>query len=101
MSLEDLTDKIREKVAHSGAALNARVKFDLGDDGCIFVDATQTPATVSNDDEDADTTLVCSMDVFEKLMTGQQDPNIAFLMGKLKIQGSMGLALKLNSFLED
>jgi len=34
-------------------------------------------------------------------MDGRQDPNVAFMMGKLKVQGSMGLALKLNGFLED
>ena len=32
---------------------------------------------------------------------GTQDPNIAFMMGKLKVKGSMGLAMKLNGILED
>jgi putative sterol carrier protein len=41
------------------------------------------------------------METFEKILKGDQDPNIAFMMGKLKVSGSMGLALKLNSMLEE
>ena len=100
MPLEDVTEKITRKMMN-GAPINARVKFDLGDDGRIFVDATQSPPRISHDDEEADTTLICSIDTFEKLMDGTQDPNVAFLMGKLKVQGSMGIAMKLNAMLED
>ena len=101
MSLESATAKIKEKMMMA-AGLNAKVKFDFGDDGAIFVDATQSPPVISeNTDEDADTTLVCSLDTFEGIANGTQDPNIAFMMGKLKIKGSMGTAMKLNSILED
>lgn len=100
MTLESVTEKITKKMSRA-SSLNARVKFDFGDDGIIFVDATQTPPMVSNIDEDADTTLICSIATFDAIMDGRQDPNVAFVMGKLKVQGSMGLALKLNGFLED
>ena len=99
-SLEAVTEKITAKLSR-GASVNARVKFDFGDQGLIFVDATQTPPLVSHDDAEADTTLVCSIETFAGFMDGTQDPNIAFLMGKLKIQGSMGIAMKLNGMLED
>jgi len=36
-----------------------------------------------------------------KLLDGQLNPTIAYTLGKLKVQGSMGLALKLSSLLED
>lgn len=100
MTLETVTEKISRKLAHA-ASLNARVKFDFGDDGVVVVDATQNPPEVSNTDADADTTLVTSMDTFNAILDGRQDPNVAFMMGKLKVQGSMGLALKLNGMLED
>lgn len=100
MSLEDVTKSIKEKMALA-AGLNARVKFDFGDDGLIFVDATQTPPVVSHDNEDADCTLKCSLDTFKGFMAGTQDPTMAFMMGKLKVNGSMGLAMKLNSIIED
>lgn len=81
--------------------LNAKAKFDFGDDGMIFVDTTQTPPEISHDDQEADIVLVCALDTFEKILQGTQDPNIAFMMGKLKVKGNMGLAMKLNSILED
>lgn len=102
MSLEMITDTIKEKLSMA-AGLQAKVKFDFGDDGCLFVDTTQNPPLISHEetDEEADTTLICSLDTFQKILGGTQDPNIAFMMGKLKVKGSMGLAMKLNSILED
>ncbi|MCB9990087.1 MAG: SCP2 sterol-binding domain-containing protein [Rhodospirillales bacterium] len=100
MSLEQITEQIKHKMAQA-AGLQAKVKFDFGDDGIIHVDTTQSPPEISHEDKDADTTLVCSLDTFKGIMNGTQDPNIAFMMGKLKVQGSMGLAMKLNAILED
>ncbi|MBT5074173.1 MAG: SCP2 sterol-binding domain-containing protein [Kordiimonadaceae bacterium] len=94
MSLEQNTDLIREKTA-GAADLNKKVKFDLKEDGIIHVDATTSPPTVSNDDNDADVTLILSMENFEALVDGSLNPQMAFMMGKLKIEGDMGLALKL------
>lgn len=100
MSQEFIEAKIKEKMALA-AGLDARVKFDFGDDGIVHVDATQSPPVVSSDDAEADVAFVCSMDTFKGILEGTQDPNIAFMMGKLKVKGSMGLAMKLNAILED
>lgn len=100
MTLETITQKIQSKI-HAAPAINARVKLDFGDEGCVHVDATQTPPIVTNNDAEADTTLVCSIDTFKNIVEGTQDPTMAYMMGKLKIQGSMGLAMKLNAILED
>lgn len=100
MSLENVTEAIKSKMALA-AGLNAKVKFDFGDDGLIYVDATQNPPMVSHDDEEADCTLKCSLDTFKGFMAGTQDPTMAFMMGKLKVDGSIGLAMKLNSIIED
>ncbi|MGB0720620.1 MAG: SCP2 sterol-binding domain-containing protein [Bdellovibrionales bacterium] len=100
MTTDSIEAKIKEKMALT-AGLNAKVKFDFGDDGVVFVDATQSPPVISQEDAEADTTLVCSVETFKGILAGTQDPNIAFMMGKLKVKGSMGLAMKLNSILED
>lgn len=100
MDLETATDKIRQKIAQA-PHIKAKVKFDFGDDGLIFIDSTQDPPALSHEDAEADTTLSCSLDTFAALLEGRQDPNIAFMMGKLKIKGSMGLAMKLNGILEE
>lgn len=95
-----MTEKIKEKLTLA-QGFGASIKFDFGDDGIVFVDATNDPPQVSHEDAEADTTLKCSIDTFQAILDGQQDPNIAFMMGKLKISGSMGYAMKLNSILED
>ena len=100
MALDDVTSKIKQKMALA-TGLNAKVKFDFGDDGLIFADTTVSPPTITHEDGDADTTLVCSLSTFDAILNGTQDPNIAFMMGKLKIKGSMALAMKLNGILED
>jgi len=100
MSLDIITAKIKEKMAMA-SGLNAKVKIDFGENGCVFVDTTQSPALISHEDKDADLTLETSKETFEAILSGTQDPNIAFMMGKLKVKGSMGLAMKLNNILED
>ncbi len=100
MPLEEITAQIKQKMTQA-AGLKARVKFDFGADGIVFVDTTQDPPVISHEDGEADTTLSCSLETFSGILSGAQDPNIAFMMGKLKVQGSMGLAMKLNAILED
>lgn len=100
MSLESVTEAIKSKMSMA-AGLDAKVKFDFDEDGVIFVDATQSPPEVSHEDAEADCTLKCSLDTFKGFMDGTQDPTMAFMMGKLKVDGSMGLAMKLNSIIED
>lgn len=100
MSLETVKSALKQKMSYANA-INAKIKLDFGDDGQIMIDATQTPANIDENDGDADLTVSCSKDVFEGIVAGTQDPNIAFMMGKLKVKGNMGLAMKLNSLLED
>lgn len=100
MDLNELTQAVAEKFSRA-PSLGARLKFDMNDDGVIFVDGTENPPKVHNEDLDADTTFICSKDLFEKIFDGQQDPTMAYMMGKLKIQGSMGYAMKLASILGD
>ncbi len=100
MSIEEVTTAMKSKMALA-AGLDAKVKFDFGDDGVIFVDATQSPPEINHEDNEADCTLRCSLDTFKGFMAGTQDPTMAFMMGKLKVDGSMGLAMKLNSIIED
>lgn len=102
MDLDTLKNLIRDKLALA-PDFKAKVAFDLKGDGHIFVDATQTPPVIEEADrsDEADTTLICALPVFEGILNGTQDPNMAFMMGKLKVNGSMGTALKLNAVLED
>jgi putative sterol carrier protein len=99
MTLDEIAAKIRQKATYA-TGFHARALFDFGDDGFVHVDATQSPAEITTEEKEADVTLSTSIDTFSKILNGESDPNIAFMMGRLKIRGSMGLALKLNSLLE-
>jgi len=100
MPLESVTEEIKQKIAMA-PQIEAKVKFDFGDDGLIFIDGNENPPTISHDDQEADCTLICAIETFQGFMNGTQDPTMAFMTGKLKVDGSMGLAMKLNSIIED
>ncbi len=95
MGLDEITNKIREKVG-TNSGLDATVKFDLGDAGVVFVDGKSSPNSVSNEDKDADCTISMTLENFLKLVEGDLDPTTAYMFGKLKIAGSMGVAMKLS-----
>jgi putative sterol carrier protein len=44
---------------------------------------------------DADCTFSTSEESFEKIVAGEQNPTTAYMTGKLKINGDMGAAMKL------
>lgn len=98
MSLANVTDAIKAKIGDD-SGLGTTLKFDFGDDGVIFVDATQSPNAVSNDNSDAECTVKVTMDDFNGIMAGDLDAMTAFMMGKLKVEGNMGVAMKLSSLL--
>jgi putative sterol carrier protein len=95
MGLDDLTNKIKEKVG-TNSGLDATVKFDLGSDGVIYVDGKSSPNSVSNENKDADCTISMSLENFLQLIEGELDPTTAYMFGKLKVEGSMGVAMKLS-----
>lgn len=98
MSLEDVTKQITSRVGDD-AGLGATLKFDLGDDGVVFIDGKSTPNTVSNDNKDADCTVGLSMEDFTAMLAGDLAPTTAFMGGKLKVEGDMGVAMKLQSLM--
>lgn len=97
MTVDDIAEKLTKRLV----GFNHTLKLDFEEDGLLFVDATQNPPVVTKEDKDAEVTLTTTLETFGKIVDGTQDPNIAFMMGKLKVSGSMGLALKLNGMLEE
>ena len=77
----------------SGVDIGGTVKFD--GEGCVMVDDSGVRAG----DDDADVTLSADRETFEGMMTGDTNPTSAFMTGKLKVDGDMGMAMKLASAL--
>ena len=50
-------------------------------------------------DEEAEVTLTADRETFEGMLDGSVNPTMAFMTGKLKVDGAMGVALKLGSLL--
>ena len=93
MSPDAIAEKIRERVAGSG--FDKSVKFDLGDDGVIVVDGQN----VSTEDAGADCTITISKDNFLALTSGELNPTMAFMSGKIKVAGDMSIAMQLSQVL--
>ena len=85
-------------------SLGYRIRFDLTDTGqSILLDGTGGQASVdaATGNEEADTVLSLSSDNLGKLIAGRLSPMLAFTTGKLKVEGSKGVALKLASLLDE
>lgn len=92
MTNEEIAAKMQEAVNKAGG-LDKSVKFDFGDDGCVFASGTD----VSTEDADADCTIKVTKDDFIALASGSLDPMMAFMGGKLKVEGDMSVAMGLQS----
>ena len=99
MSLEQVTSGMREAVGED-CGLGASVKWDFGAGQFLMLDASQVPNLISNDDSEADCTLKISLDDFIAMTQGELDGTSAFMSGRLKIEGDMGIAMKLQSVLK-
>jgi putative sterol carrier protein len=85
--------------ANSG--LGGTLKFDFGEPGSVLIDGKATPNTVSDGaDKGADCTITLSIETFEKMVKGELDGTSAFMQGKLRVAGDMGLAMKLAPILQ-
>jgi putative sterol carrier protein len=84
--------------------LGYRMRFDLTDLGeSVLLDATGPDCRIEQVDEtaEADTVLRMSAENLDKLMAGRLSPMLAFSTGRLRIEGSKGVAMKLASLLDE
>ncbi len=98
MSLESATNTIKERVGDD-AGLGATLKFDTGEAGVIFIDGKSTPNTVSNENTDAECTVGLTLEDLEAMLAGDLAPTTAFMSGKLRVEGDMGVAMKLQNLM--
>ena len=86
--IDTAVEQLSAKVA---GGFDGVAKFVIEGEGAIMLDANGARAG----DEEADVTLTASVDVFKAMLDGEMNPTTAFMTGKLSVDGSMGLAMKL------
>ncbi|HEY1962557.1 MAG TPA: SCP2 sterol-binding domain-containing protein [Rhizomicrobium sp.] len=83
------------------SGLGGTLKFDFGDPGSVLIDGKSTPNTVTDGEgKSADCTITVGLDTFEKMVKGELDGTSAFMQGKLRVAGDMGLAMRLGPVLQ-
>jgi putative sterol carrier protein len=95
MTIEEITGTF-QAMAGNVPSIGKTLKFAF-DEGTVFLDLTGDKAQVSNEDKDADCTIITSIDTLNALRKGELNPMMAVMSGKVKIKGDMGVAMKLQS----
>lgn len=85
---------LKEKVGEDG--IESSVRFDFTDLGALRLDA-EGPRI--DDGSPADCTITATTETFRSLFDGALSPTAAFMSGRLRIEGDMGVAMKMASLL--
>jgi putative sterol carrier protein len=92
-NIEAAVKALSERLA--GEAMDGSVRFIIEDMGSIRVDESG----VSASDGEADCTMTADQETFQGILEGDVSPTAAFMTGRLKVDGDMGLAMKLGNLL--
>ena len=95
--MSDVVAKAVEALAEKlgGAGFDGSAKFEIEDEGALIIDEDGVRAG----DDDADVTLSADTETFQAILSGDLNPTGAFMTGKLKVSGDMGMAMKLGTVL--
>ena len=77
------------------AGMNNSYAFDIEGAGQWTVKVEEGSVRVVEGIEDGDVTISASEEVFQKILSGEQNPTAAYMTGKIKLKGDMGAAMKL------
>lgn len=79
----------------SSADFSGTAKFAIEGEGAVMMDSAGARAG----DDPADVTLSADAETFKDILSGDTNPTSAFMTGKLKVDGDMGMAMQLASVL--
>ncbi len=73
----------------------ASYRFDIAGAGSWHVAVDDGTVNVAESGEDADCVIAASEEHFRRIIRGEASATTAYMTGKLKVKGDVGLALKL------
>ena len=85
-------DNLQSKAAGN---IRGTAKLVITGEGTVMLDEGGARAG----DDDADVVLIASDAVFRDILSGDQNPVMAYMSGKLKVEGNAQRALKVSSIL--
>jgi len=97
MDVTAILETLNEK-AKAVDPIGATLKMVI-DEHSVFVDGTGAANVVTMDDKEADCTISTTLETLMGMQSGDVNPMMAVMSGKVKISGDMGLAMKLQSLL--
>jgi putative sterol carrier protein len=96
METREFFETLESRVdASKTAGMNNTYVFDIDGVGVWQVDVTDGSIKVTEGGTDGDVTIRASEETFKAIANGEQNPTTAYMTGKLKIDGDMGAAMKL------
>ena len=99
-TLNEIFGKIVERFDGSKMSdFAATVQFDLGDGQHYLVFEGGNIAHEEGTAENPDATITMTADDFQDLTSGELNPMAAFMSGKIKVKGDMGIVMKLQNVL--
>lgn len=93
-TVDSIIDILSERISSAGG-IERPVKFLLDETVSIMADANG----VRLEEGDADATVIAKADNLEALLKGALNPAMAFMAGKVKIEGDTKVALSLKDIL--
>lgn len=93
--MSDIVNAAVEKLNQKIGSFGSTAKFVIENEGAIMIDQDGVRAG----DDEAEVTLTASRETFEGILDGSVNPATAFMTGKLKLDGSMGVAMQLGQAL--
>ena len=99
MKLNEITKKMNKLATLNAGKIDAKIKFEFSD-GCVLIDDTTSPPTISNENNDADCVIEINNENFSEILNKKMSSMSAFMTGKMKIKGEMTIAMKLSSLFD-
>jgi putative sterol carrier protein len=95
MAFENILEGLTASAAKA-SPLGKTLKLDFGTNK-VIIDGTGAGNLVSTDDRETDCTVSMSEETFASVADGSLNPMMAFMSGKIKTQGDISVAMKMQS----